>query len=133
MADKKVTCNTTLCLLLLLLLIRECRQKVAGEGMVIPHPPKLMNRRPERSEVCVTGVLQDTRRNIIKHLTRHPIHHPKTPNSQILAEFQSVCAKSPGVEEGRAWTSFTLLVSGVFEVEMLVKKGEWLWERGKGI
>jgi hypothetical protein len=44
-------------------------------------------------------------------------------NSQILAEFQSVCAKSPGLGEGRAWTSFTLLVSGVFSLDLLVKKG----------
>jgi len=66
MAHKKVTSNTILCLLLLLLLIRGGRQKVAGEGMTLP--PKTHEVGPERSEVCVTGRLQDSRRNIAGQL-----------------------------------------------------------------
>jgi hypothetical protein len=40
-------------------------------------------------------------------------------NSQILAEFQSVCAKSPGLESGRAQGSLSFELSLVFEVELL--------------
>jgi hypothetical protein len=69
MARKKITCNTTLCLLLLLLLIRECRQKVAGEGADPPHPPKLMNRRPRAERgLC--------HRTTAGHPTRHPLKNP---------------------------------------------------------
>lgn len=101
-----------------------------------------MNRRPERSEVCVTGVLQDSRRIAIKQLQdnpQHSIHHPIDPNSQILAEFQSVLPKSPGLGQGRAGGSLSLLVSLVFEVELFGggrEKGEvisckWWW--GKSV
>ena len=44
-------------------------------------------------------------------------------NSQILAEFQSVLPKSPGLGQGRAWTSLSFELSVVFEVDLLVKKG----------
>jgi len=52
---------------------------------------------------------------------------PTPPNSQILAEFQSVCAKSPGLESGRAQGSLSFELSLVFEVELRVKNGGVNW------
>ena len=64
MAHKKVTSNTTVCVLLLLLLIRGGRQKVAGEGVDPPYPWIHESGGSERSEVCVTGRLQDSHRTV---------------------------------------------------------------------
>jgi hypothetical protein len=72
--------------------------------MDISHPPKTHEFGPERSEVCVTGVLQDSRRTVAgqsqdsrRTTTRHPSNilrttHPPTNKSLLKSK---VFAQSP--------------------------------------